>query len=212
MNAHPVGPTPRVSGSRRSIWLSDGRRIFLLLAVFVLVVGGWIAGELEFPIPHFRFTAPALNTWSFLVALSFAWFAFFTALNSTEFKRAWARRLLVGALVPVLLLTIPAAILTLAPSWSTVEVVKSIRMDGYEVVLHRHNCGVPCDFWIDVEQQRVLISPLMVSQRLDVLDPAGDARVEVVGKNALRITIDPEEEPGVRERRRVYHLKPYFLF
>jgi hypothetical protein len=111
----------------------------------------------------------------------------------------------------VLLLTLPVGFFDVG-FWFSDEPIQTIHIDGYRVRLHRLDCGAPCSFSLAVDQERVLISPVILSERIYMFDPAYDARAEIVGKNDLRVTTLPYNDEHPEEQTRIFHMKPYFFF
>lgn len=180
--------------------------MFLFLLVFALDTLYWWSPFFRLG-PHIRFTVSALNTIFHLLILLCPWMAFSLALNSPAFSRRLTRILFIGALVPVMLATIPFAIGDLLFGGGS-ELVSTASIDGYRIALYRLNCGAPCDFSIAVDQERTLIFPVEIARNLYVFDPAAEARCEIIGKDELRVTSLPYNEyPG---ETRIFHLKPFF--
>ena len=163
---------------------------------------------MRYPGPVIRFGVPALNTIFGLFMLSVPWVLFGLSVKSRPFR---TRTLLVVLLIPAMMLTLPAVFVGVL-FFGADEPLKTVDMGGYRVGLHRLDCGAPCSYAIAVDQERVLIPPLMLSKRLYVFDPAADARTEVLGENVLRVTTLPYNEQHPEEQTQVFQMKPHFLF
>ena len=185
------------------------RSILFMVGLFSLSVLNWGAGFLGYSGPIFRFDAPSLNTLFALFTLSLPWIVFVLLIKSRPFRMQTPLILL---LIPVLVLvTLPAGLLEIGFSKSD-EPLKTANMGGYRVGLHLLNCGAFCSFAIGVDQERVLIPPLMLSERLYVFDPASDAKTEVLGTNVVRVTTLPYNEQHPEEQTQIFKMKPYFFF
>lgn len=199
----------REGSSASSIRWNCTRWIVLSLLLFVVGLLNWYAGWSGWP--FLRFGSNRLRTFAGLIILSGPWFAFFLTLMSHPFRRSWIRVLLLTTLVPILLLTLPVALMEVS-FWTSDKPISSVEMDGYRVRLYQLDCGALCDFAVGVDQERVLVPPIMLSQHLYVFDEAIDATVEILGKNELRVRTLPytEEHPNIREQ--VFQMKPRFFF
>jgi hypothetical protein len=206
MDAHNEA---RERSSASTISRNGTRWIVLSLLLFVAGLLNWYAGWSGWP--YLRFGGSRLRTFAGLIILSGPWFAFFLTLKSHPFRRTWIRVLLLTILVPILLLTLPVALME-ASFWTSDKPIRSAEMDGYRVRLYQLDCGVLCDFAVGVDQERVLVPPLMLSKHLYVFDEAIDATVEILGKNELRVKTLPytEEHPNIRVQ--VFQMKPHFFF
>jgi hypothetical protein len=132
-------------------------------------------------------------------------------MTSRPFRKAWIRIALLTVLIPVMLATIPAALMGWN-LWLSNEPIRSVEMGGYRITLYQLECGVLCDFAVGVDQERVLIPPLMLSKRLYIFDEAVDATIEILGKNKLRVKTLPYTEKNPNVRVQVFQLKPHFFF
>jgi hypothetical protein len=188
---------------RRTRWL------VLSLVIFGAGLLNFYAGWSGWP--YFRFASSGLRTLAGLVILGIPWFVFFLLVTSRPFKHPWKRVLLFTILIPIMLATIPIAVLEFS-SWTSDKPIKSVEMDGYRVRLYQLDCGVLCDFAVGVDQERVLVPPIMLSEHLYVFDEAIDATVEILGENQLRVETLPytSEHPNIRVQ--VFQIKPYFFF
>ena len=195
-------------GQGRNRW-NRSRCIALSLLVFMAGLLNWYAAWSGWP--YLRFGKSVLRGFAGLAILGIPWFIFFLIITWIPLRRVWARIILLTILVPVLLATIPIALLE---SFSRIsdEPLKSVETDGYRVRLYQLNCGVLCDFAVSVDQERVLAPFTTLSQRLYVFDEAIDATVETLGENELGVTTLPytKENPNIRVQ--VFHLKPHFFF
>jgi hypothetical protein len=168
----------------------------------------WYPGLLGYSGPRLCFDIPILNTLFSLFALGVPWIAFVLLVKSRPFK---VRTPLIALMIPVLVLTLPAGLLEVGfPEGD--ESLKTVAMGGYRVGLHLLNCGAACSFAIGVDQERVLVPPLMLSKTLYIFDPASDARIEVLGKDTVRVTTLPYSDERPEEQTQVFKMKPYFFF
>jgi hypothetical protein len=188
----------------RTYW----RWISFLLCFFALSLLNWGSGFLGYSGPSLRFDISGLNTFFGLFTLSIPWVVFALLVKSRPFR---TQTLLVLLLIPVILLTIPAGLLEFA-FLTADEPLKTVDMGRYRVGLHLLNCGAPCSFMIAVDQERIVVPPLMLSKRLYVFDPAFDARTEALGKDVLRVTTLPYNDEHPQEQTQVFHMKPHFFF
>jgi len=110
-----------------------------------------------------------------------------------------------------MLVTIPIGLFVLLLTFDN-PVIRSVEMDGYQVTLYDLDCGVLCDFGVGVDQERILVLPIKLTQRLYVFDDAISATVEILGNNHLRVTTLPftDQYPNIRVRD--FQIKPYFFF
>lgn len=194
-------------GQGRNRW-NRSRCVAFSLLVFVAGLLNWYAAWSGWPC--LRFGKSILRVLAGLAILGIPWFVFLLVATWDPSRRAWARVILLAFLVPVLVATIPIALLE--SSWISDEPLKSVQMDGYRVRLYQLNYGVLCDFAVSVDQERVLAPFTTLSQRLYVFDEAIDATVETLGENELRVTTLPytKENPNIRVQ--AFHLKPHFFF
>src|SRR5487761_995356 len=191
------------SGRRDALWMP------LLLIVFALDAMDWWLPRFYPSLAYIQFTVPILGTiWNFLILL-FPWMAFALALTSHAFKRRSMRILFIAALVPVMLITIPFALVELFFSPASVH-LSTVKMDGYRVALYRLNCGAPCSFEIAVNQERTLLPPLMLVRNIYTFDPAEEARYKVIGKDELRVSTLPYDDEYPKGQIKVFYLKPFF--
>lgn len=188
---------------------AGNRWILFPLLIFVAGLLNWYAGRHEWP--FLRFTTHWLRTIAGLVILVTPWIAFFSAVALKPFAHKWKRAFLLGILIPIMLVTLPLALLDLTV-WTPDPPLRSVEMGGYRVRLYQLECGVLCDFVVGVDQERVLLPYLVISQRLYIFDDDIDATVEVVGKNQLRVTTLPYTEKDPNIRVQIFQIKPYFLF
>jgi hypothetical protein len=197
----------RASASK-SRW-RGARWIVLSLLLFFAGLLNWYAGWSGWP--YLRFGRSGLRTFAGLVILGIPWFVFILTVMSHPVRQAWTRVILLTILVPTMLATIPIAISELA-FWTSDKPIRRVEMDGYRVSLYQLDCGVLCDFAVGVDQERVLVPPLMLSQHLYVFDESIDATVDILGKNELRVETLPytDEHPNIRVQ--VFQMKPYFFF
>jgi hypothetical protein len=206
MDAHnETGLGASASTSRWSVT----RWMLLLLLLFGAGLVNWCAGWSGWP--YFRFGSSGLRTLVGLVILGIPWVLFFLALISRPFRQEWERVVLLTILVAIMLATIPIALLEFGIQTSE-KPIRSVEMDGYRVRLYQLDCGVLCDFAVGVDQERVLVPPIMLSKHLYVFDEAIDATVEILGKNQLRVETLPytNEHPNIRVQ--VFQIKPHFFF
>ena len=85
-------------------------------------------------------------------------------------------------------------------------------MGGYRVRLYQLDCGAICDFAVGVDQERVLVPPLMISRHLYVFDGEVNATLEVIGKNKVRVSTLPYTDNDPNVRVQVFQMKPHFFF
>jgi hypothetical protein len=188
---------------------SGPRRIALCLLLFAAGVLNGVAGWAGWP--HLRFGMARLNGFGGLIVLGIPWIVFLLTMTSRPFRKAWIRIALLTVLIPVMLATIPAALMGWN-LWLSNEPIRSVEMGGYRITLYQLECGVLCDFAVGVDQERVLIPPLMLSKRLYIFDEAVDATIEILGKNKLRVKTLPYTEKNPNVRVQVFQLKPHFFF
>jgi hypothetical protein len=198
-----VGDTFHSSASGRSYW----RWILPLLGFFCLSLLNWGSGLFGYRGPMLRFDIPVLNKLFSLFVLSVPWIVFVLLVKTRAFR---SQTPVVLLLIPVLILTLPLAFLDVG--FSSDEPVKTIDLNGYRVGLHLLNCGAPCSFMIAVDQERVLIPHVILSERLYIFDPAFDARAEVLGKNVLQVTTLPYNDEHPDQQTQVFRMKPHFFF
>jgi hypothetical protein len=154
-------------------------RILSLLALFWLAI-------LNTRFPVLRFTSSRLN-FLFIVMIFFVpWIALTMALASPDWKRPWPRITLLVLLVPTLVFTIPAGIAALFLEGGG-EQLTSVEMPGYRVAAYRENCGAPCGFSVEIQQERTLIPPVMLVRHLRWFDEADEAQLEVASTDQIRI-------------------------
>jgi hypothetical protein len=108
--------------------------------------------------------------------------------------------------------TIPIGLFELLLLAPDNPVIRSVEMDGYQVTLYDLDCGALCDFGVGVDQERILVPPVKLTQRLYVFDDAESATVEILGKNHLRVTTLPFTDQYPNIRIRDFQIKPYFFF
>jgi hypothetical protein len=188
---------------------SGARRIFLWLLLFVAGVLNWYAGQSGWP--YLRFGRAGLNAIGGLLILGIPWFVFILTKISHPFRRTWIRLALLTILGAIMLVTIPATLLDL-PLWLADTPIRSVEMHGYRITLYQLECGVLCDFAVSVDQERVLVPPILLSQRLYIFDEAIDATIEILGKNELRVRTLPytDKDPNIRVQE--FQIKPHFFF
>jgi len=205
MEVQSVTEETSASTSRWSV----ARWIVLWLLLFLAGVMNGYAGWAGWP--HLRFSRPGLNAIGGLLILGIPWFVSLLTAISQPFRRTWMRVVLFIILVPIMLVTIPVALLEFMFSISDTP-IRSVEMHGYRITLHQLECGVLCDFAVSVDQERVFVPPIMLSQRLYIFDEAVDATVEILGKNELRVKTLPytAERPNIQVQ--VFQIKPYFFF
>ena len=121
------------------------------------------------------------------------------------------RVVMLTLLVPIMLATVPVALLDVFLE-SSDEPIRSAEMDGYRIRLYQLNCGAPCSFMVSVDQERILIRPLMIAERLYVFDEAVDATIEILGKNRLRVRTLPYTDTNPNVRVREFEIRPHFFF
>jgi hypothetical protein len=114
------------------------------------------------------------------------WIALTMALASPEWKRRRPRIILLVLLVPTLVFTIPAGVAELFLGGGE-EHLTSVEMSGYRVAAYRENCGAPCGFSVEIQQERTLIPPVMLVRHLRWFDEADEAQLEVVSTDQIRI-------------------------
>jgi hypothetical protein len=108
------------------------------------------------------------------------------ALGSPEWKRRWPRITLLVLLVPTLVFTIPAGILALFLQGGE-EHLTSVEMPGYRVAAYRENCGAPCGFSVEIQQERTLIPPVMLVRHLRSFDEADEVQLKVASTDQVRV-------------------------
>jgi hypothetical protein len=197
---------------QENIRSSAGKRSYrrwtlLLFSFFGLSLLNRGAFLLGYSGPIFRFDLPLLNTFFGLLTLSVPWIVFVLLVKTRTFR---GQTPLVLLLIPVLVLTLPLALLDVG--FSSDEPLKTVDMGGYRVGLHLLNCGAPCSFMVAVDQERVLIPHVILSKRLYVFDPAFDARTEILGRNVLRVTTLPYNDEHPNEQTQLFRMKSHFFF
>lgn len=209
MNAHIETGEMRSLGVDKSGWSSAHWIVSWLLLIFMAGVLNWYAGRSGWP--YLRFGRARLNAIGGLAIMSMPWFAFLLMTLSHSFRRTWRRIVLLTILGTLMLATIPATLLEL-PLWLADTPIRSVEMHGYRITLYQLECGVLCDFAVSVDQERVLVPPILVSQRLYIFDVAVDATIEVLGKNELLVRTLPltDEDPNIRVQK--FQIKPHFFF
>jgi len=203
MDAPQQSETGKLGGANNR-W-NGARWIVLSLLLFVAGLLNWYVGWRGWP--YLQFGTNRLRTLAGLVILAIPWFVFFLTLILRPFRRAWTRVVLLAILVPIMLATLPIAMFGLF-LWSPDQPIRSVEMEGYRVRLYQLDCGALCDFAVGVDQERVLVPPVMLCQHLYVFDEAIDATVEILGKNELRVTTNEKPNSRVQE----FQLKPHFFF
>ena len=155
-------------------------RILSLLGLFWLAI-------LNTRFPVLRFTSSWLNLLFIVLIFFVPWTAFTIALASPEWKRRLPRIALLVLLVPTLVFTIPAGIVALFLHGGE-EHLTSVEMPGYRVAAYRENCGAPCSFSVEIQQERTLISPVMLVRHLRWFDEADEVRLEIASSDKIRVT------------------------
>jgi hypothetical protein len=157
--------------------------IFLLLSIFGLsVLNMWL--------PRLRFTMHVMNVGFCILLACFPWLALKVARKSGLWKD-WRKRLvLMLLLLPALLISIPVGPLQLLfdPLMLGVQRMTTLRTKDYQVSAYRLNCGVMCSFDMEIQQERILIPPIMVVRGLAYFDDTYDALLEMVSPNEVRVT------------------------
>ena len=182
--------------------------IVLCLLLFVAGILNWYAGRSGWP--YLRFSRAKLNAIGGLLILGVPWFVFLLTMISRALRETRLRVILFTILVPIMLLTIPATLLEL-PLWLSDTPIRSVDMRGYRITLYQLECGVQCDFAVSVDLERVLVPPLMLSQRLYIFDEAIDATIEILDKNELRVKTLPYRNDHPNIRVLVFQIKPHFF-
>jgi hypothetical protein len=154
-------------------------RILSLLALFWLAI-------LNTRFPVLRFTSSWLNLLFVVLVFFVPWIALTLALESPEWKRRWPRIALLVLLVPTLVFTIPAGMLALFLHGGE-EHLTSVEMLGYRVAAYRENCGAPCSFSVEIQQERTLIPPVMLVRHLRWFDEADEVQLEVASTDQIRV-------------------------
>ena len=157
--------------------------IFMSLLIFGLsVLNMWL--------PLVRFTMHVMNVGFCLLVACVPWLALIVARRSSLWKD-WRKRLaLILLLVPILLVSILVGPLQLLfdPFMLGVKRMTTLRTGGYQVSAYLLDCGVLCSFEIEIQQERILIPPIMVVRNLAHYDDTYDALLEIVSPNQLRVT------------------------
>jgi hypothetical protein len=182
-------------------------RILPLLALFWLAI-------LNTRFPVLRFTTPRLNFIFIVVICLIPWIALTMALESPEWKRRWARIAILVLLVPTLVFTIPAGFVALFLQGGE-EHLTSVEMPGYRVAAYRENCGAPCSFSVEIQQERTLIPPLMLVHHLRSFDEADEVQLKVASTDQVRVVAtgfnskDPEHP---KQQMDLISLKRFMYF
>jgi hypothetical protein len=208
MDAHIETGEMGSLGVEKSRW---GRAQWIVSWLFLFVAGvlNWYAGRSGWP--YLRFGRAGLNAIGGLLIMGIPWFVFILTKISHPFRRTWIRLVLLTILAIIMLVTIPATLLEL-PLWLADTQIRSVEMHGYRITLYQLECGVLCDFVVSVDQERVLVPPILLSQRLYIFDEAVDATIEILGKNELRVRTLPytDKDPNIRVQE--FQIKPHFFF
>ena len=160
--------------------------------------------------PSLKIGTGRWDSLAFLLILTLPWLAFgLTMLDST--LRGTARRTLLIVLGLVMLVSVPASLFDLFLGLFDEPVVKTVALGGYRVRIHRLDGGPLSSEALGVDQERVLIGPMIISERLDIFDEADDAKLTVVGKNEIRVeTLPYGSDQNIRVE--FFEMKPFFLF
>ena len=184
---------------------------FVWLVLFALGLANWAALCPSYTGPVLRLTPPRWNDYAFCLVLCCPWLAIML-LASSCFKRELIRYALITVLAIISIVSIPVGLLTLF--WDTDDdVIATVPLRGYQVALHRLNCGAPCSFMLTVDQERMLGQHVMLTRQLALFDPAAEARIEVIGQNEVRVTPLPYDDRHKEDTNpRTFLMKPYFWF
>ena len=182
-------------------------RILSLLALFWLAI-------LNTRFPVLRFTSSQLN-FLFIVLICFVpWVVLTMALASPEWKRRRPRITLLVLLVPTLVFTIPVGVVELFLGGGE-EHLTSVEMLGYRVAAYRENCGAPCSFSVEIQQERTLIPPVMLVRHLRSFDEADQVELKVASTDQVRVVAtgfnskDPEHP---KQQMDLISLKRFMYF
>jgi hypothetical protein len=130
----------------------------------------------------------------------------------------WRKRLaIILLLVPILLVSILVGPLQLLfdPFMLGVKRMTTLRTGGYQVSAYRVNCGVLCSFEMEIQQERILIPPIMVVRSIADFDDTYDALLEIVSPNQLRVTAlryDPKHPEDPLRLTESFPLKHFLYF
>jgi hypothetical protein len=174
-------PQPRKPPITRWLWLAGA-----LIAVESVLVANW------FP-PIVRFTIPALNDLTFLLALAIP-----CVLLGIGLRMPWrAVRVLSG--VGLVLLAI-GAVLALPVAglggvfddydsgWTPIQ---AVTMPAYRLVLYRTDCGATCDFGLVLRQEWHLAPGLLRLRAVADWYPAYAGEVRALGHDSVRVVVQP---------------------
>jgi hypothetical protein len=158
----------------------------LVVRIALLAVIFWLA-ILNARFPVLRFTSHWLNVPFVVVILFVPILALATAMESSLWRRLGLRMGLLFLVVPMLVFIVPATIVALISLVSGEEHLKTLEMHGYRIAAYRENCGAPCNFSVEVQQERTLIPPVMVVRHLRWFDDADEVEMEIVSGNQIRV-------------------------
>ena len=88
-------------------------------------------------------------------------------------------------------------------------------MLGYRVAAYRENCGAPCSFSVEIQQERTLIPPVMLVRHLRSFDEADQVELKVASTDQVRVVAtgfnskDPEHP---KQQMDLISLKRFMYF
>ena len=179
--AAPAAPRPPKRAIRRWLWLAGA-----LIVMESVLVANWSP-------PLVRFTIPALNDLTFLLALAIPWVVFGIGL-----RMPWrTMRVLSGVGLALLaigaVLALPVAVLggvfdEYDSGWTPIQ---AMTMPRYRLVLYRTDCGAACDFGLVLRQEWHLAPGLLRLRAVADWYPAYAGEVQLLGRDSVRVMVQP---------------------